>query len=1021
MSAPVPNRPDMALDLTRWNRAGLSRFDYLDGDASVWLEELKIALLGLYLRGGDGDLRTPELWRDVFTKDPLEWPSLAELNVAADLVAWKKLAPKAPPAKELRGQRNARLLDQYNAPRDDLSWEILRAFARASHVLLGHANAYANEGYLRTATQWDNLRRLAAMVNHQPTPQASATAQVALALKEGTGAIEIARSLAMKYTPPAGGAPLVFETLEAVDAHPDLNAARVVKWNENHTHMSFSEGGDVPKISWIAPKKAELSPGNLGVLTYGNAARAVIFDKVNHDPELEIADIAFDQAFSAKPKYWETHLHVEPDDVLTGLPRSGDDEIVLRTEGMASFAPGQVVKVLHNSTHSILVVNETANNLLRFKTQRKISGKVSVIQMAQISPSASGTDFKTADKIRTMYFAKDDNVYVSSNNKQNTGIGDLTLEDENKWPVRDSSNKLSFEKDLHNGVVIGHIFRSMGFRTKVGFVLSGELAPVDMTVKGGDPEVTSGVVVGDKRTVSFAGKPPKGLVAGDWFVSRDTSDDEVVALKVEGVRTSSDEYYLQFHSNVFSAPPRTEFHGPMKRVLRPEDFDFSPKKALTSTTVTLTGVSRDAQVLLKPGRPIILSRLEGGEPTENVNATIASAVSENDTQITVTMDFTDDLAHWAEGELALRMNCVAVSHGETKDGKILGSGDGERNVQFFDFAVSKVSHIPSTIAESGVAPDMDVTVDGIAWAYADFIDPSAEGSKSWSSVLSEDGHLRIYFRRRLPTGTNNVQVKRYRIGAGASGSGVPPYSFTKPMKKSPYVAGIYQPFETSGGADREPVSSLRESTPSRLAANGRAVSLTDFERLIRGHASVWRARAEEIATASAEREVLVTLVPANGAELTPKLTKDLRTSALSRALPGVRLNFAQFEELHLKMAATVRADLTSFERTELEVECDSVLRRTFALETMEFAQPVYRSEILAALETVVGVETAVVTGFDLWPSIDSPDTTIPRPKNVALRDAAVAAIYPGDNQVAFVPEPDNTGSSLIAIKVEGLV
>src|SRR5690606_39760429 len=38
-------------DLTRWNRAGLSRFRYLDGNAAVWLEELRIGMLTQYLRG----------------------------------------------------------------------------------------------------------------------------------------------------------------------------------------------------------------------------------------------------------------------------------------------------------------------------------------------------------------------------------------------------------------------------------------------------------------------------------------------------------------------------------------------------------------------------------------------------------------------------------------------------------------------------------------------------------------------------------------------------------------------------------------------------------------------------------------------------------------------------------------------------------------------------------------------------------------------------------------------------------
>ena len=52
-------RKDYLFDMTRWNRAGLTRFEYVDGDASVWLEELRIVMLGLYGRGINPVDRTP--------------------------------------------------------------------------------------------------------------------------------------------------------------------------------------------------------------------------------------------------------------------------------------------------------------------------------------------------------------------------------------------------------------------------------------------------------------------------------------------------------------------------------------------------------------------------------------------------------------------------------------------------------------------------------------------------------------------------------------------------------------------------------------------------------------------------------------------------------------------------------------------------------------------------------------------------------------------------------------------------
>jgi len=107
----------MSADLTRWNRAGLTRFRYVDGNALTFLEDLRAELAA----------RFPE---------------------------WE--------------------IDQrkYDEPSSDWAWEIVRAFARAGHVLGEHIDAYANEGFLRTATQWDSVRKLVAMLDVHPAPPA---------------------------------------------------------------------------------------------------------------------------------------------------------------------------------------------------------------------------------------------------------------------------------------------------------------------------------------------------------------------------------------------------------------------------------------------------------------------------------------------------------------------------------------------------------------------------------------------------------------------------------------------------------------------------------------------------------------------------------------------------------------------------------------------------------------------------------------------------------------------------------
>jgi hypothetical protein len=176
-------------DLTRWNRAGLTRFRYLDGNAVDFLERLRAELAS----------RFPD-WLPIQT-----------------------------PAGETEAQRRQRMVRQYDEPQTDWGWEIVRAFARACHVLGEHLDAYANEGYLRTATQWDSVRKLVAMLDVYPAPPASASTPLVIEAKDEPGTL--AAGFAVRHNPKDGGAPVVFETLEDLALDPALNALRLANWN----------------------------------------------------------------------------------------------------------------------------------------------------------------------------------------------------------------------------------------------------------------------------------------------------------------------------------------------------------------------------------------------------------------------------------------------------------------------------------------------------------------------------------------------------------------------------------------------------------------------------------------------------------------------------------------------------------------------------------------------------------------------------------------------------------------------
>lgn len=189
-------------DLTRWNRAGLTRFRYVDGNAQTFLEELRAALVRSFPDPAAPGDPLKSLWRAIET-----------------------------PAAETGSQRRERMERQYHEVRGEWGWEIARAFARACHVLGEHLDAYANEGYLRTATQWDSVRKLVATLDVHPAPPASASTPLAIEAKDEPGLLEA--GFAVRHSPKDGGAPVVFETLEDLPLDPAVNALRAAAWNRS--------------------------------------------------------------------------------------------------------------------------------------------------------------------------------------------------------------------------------------------------------------------------------------------------------------------------------------------------------------------------------------------------------------------------------------------------------------------------------------------------------------------------------------------------------------------------------------------------------------------------------------------------------------------------------------------------------------------------------------------------------------------------------------------------------------------
>ena len=156
-------------DLTRWNRAGLSRFRYVDGNAVSYLEIIRKQLFSQF--------KNPE-------SGLCEWLNPSE-NIPLNEVEGKD--ESLTERQQRMNREKQRIEAMYHQDQRDWLWEISRSFSRASHILTEHADAYANERFLGTATEWDNVRKLVGMLDYHPAPPASAFTSLVIIAKHKEG------------------------------------------------------------------------------------------------------------------------------------------------------------------------------------------------------------------------------------------------------------------------------------------------------------------------------------------------------------------------------------------------------------------------------------------------------------------------------------------------------------------------------------------------------------------------------------------------------------------------------------------------------------------------------------------------------------------------------------------------------------------------------------------------------------------------------------------------------------------
>ena len=257
--------------------------------------------------------------------------------------------------------------------------------------------------------------------------------------------------------------------------------------------------------------------------------------------------------------------------------------------------------------------------------------------------------------------------------------------------------------------------------------------------------------------------------------------------------------------------------------------------------------------------------------------------------------------------------------------------------------------------------------------------------------------------RRLPTGVNNVRAI-WRKGVGETGN-LAAGALVKLAKPDPLVASVQHPVPATGGADRESLASMRANAASGLLTLDRAVSAGDFAALAAQNAAVWQAAALPLPSGGARGErVRVVVVPAGG--IMGGLKPELEAFLAARAVPGVAPTVEAYQALPLSLDVEVAVKSAEFEPEQVRAAVEAAIRAAWDIKAARLGAPLYRTQLVALVEGVAGVENVVAQILPAtWANAD------PLPKIGSTPTSGVSLVRPAADQMIHV-----TAASQIAVR-----
>lgn len=323
----------------------------------------------------------------------------------------------------------------------------------------------------------------------------------------------------------------------------------------------------------------------------------------------------------------------------------------------------------------------------------------------------------------------------------------------------------------------------------------------------------------------------------------------------------------------------------------------------------------------------------------------------------------DSPFQFSASSAVLHGNVAAASHGEKVSDEVLGDGDASVAFQKFELQKNPLTYIPSA-KPGGTESTLQVKVNNVLWTEVPSLFGRGPVDPVYTTRIADDGTVAVGFGdgrsgAHLPSGRGNV-VADYREGAGLDGR-VAAGSLRTPLDLPIGLKAVTNPSAATGGADPESTEQARENAPTTVRTFGRAVSLSDFEDLVRSSGEV----AKSLATWVWEREaraVHLTIAAQAGQLFVPNDLARIQASLNAQRDP----NHALFVDNYVPVAVVVKTTVRvgpSYIASRVVEAARVALLNALSFDSLRFGQPLALSDIYAVLQQVEGVHSVDIDNF----------------------------------------------------------